>query len=960
MFKNILSYLLIVFAFALTVTSCSDDIGLNGETQDGQKRQYKGTLTFNLSLPDVSLRSRTVNTASGGSLQIKNLWIGVFNTTTGECFGSKRYDDFDQVMQSGVIFNKMLTVDFVAYDENLPLAYIVAVANYDNVITWDGKQVSAILPDYNDHKTINWDDIINLEIDTRSAYIGNKGENENSTAPFLVGFYQDAVSLTRNPKIDQFTYDRLGPSALYPATAAEGMDIQLGDETDGNIYVAAGAICLRRLVSHNNVKINTSNGFEITDAKYRRYNMPKTVYMLQRRTDTNQYTDFSLWQKNSPNSADHHLLEGLYDFSESSFPYQNDNDWLPIEISSSEFVEFSFDHFENKHWGFGNLQNQEDREARNRDGRTFSALCAGTQDEYNNFASYFVLKLHLINQSTGESADVEYTLHEGFCNTDDGRLAETMEEKCHDFGSFRNVNYTYNINIAGVNDIKASVDSKPDQPAQHPNSQAGSIWKMNFATGNAKIPVPIAGGEFNYDNQYMTFSKSPDLGFRIYGTDAKGNIVDICYNMPDGMLNGFAGLWPDGNPVYVSKSQKSTLASLIPQNLLDGMKIGAGSSYYDILQLLNGIENGSINPLSKFTSRFYQYDGKSVGLTSNILRGIYIFDRNDDRNGNDRDGCSSYYIAYGAQQYPFAFEKLKFDINNILWDNIYYKMASDKANVLAATTQIFYGGQGSAIDLRWKHDSRFQGYTISVYNANYTHPPITVSGTDLSKYLKNVKGETVFVYPLSTATFPKSTGTGALNYSFDITPIVDTSLYEGAETTHVVHGTNGDDATCIRVCPTAWDITSTNDWKTIDVAGLTGGVEAHYRGLGLVIATTSSVAAQYSAKGSFICFGGAGNTTNRYFSFRATVPGKIAVSCRSHSGSADASRQLVIVRMSNNGGMTNTDGEKYDEVYKSGAMAGSKTTYTSGTLTLDNGQPTEFRIYTAGSTDVYKIEFIPN
>lgn len=956
MARRFFEYIFLILLYGLSVSSCADDSLSDGTSGNGSAREIKGTLTLNLSTPDMSLRSRAVSTESGASLLLKNLWVGVFNTTTGACFGSKRYDELNQVLRSGVVFNKMINVDFVAQGEDFPLAYIVAVANYDDVTTWDGRNLEEILPDYEQHSSITWDDIINLDIDTRSAYAGDKGEAEGANAPFLAGFFQDATTLTQNPKVDQFSYEALGPTAIYPTAAAVGMDIQLSSPNDDNVYVAAGALCLRRLVSHNVINLNMSNGYEITDVKYKRFNMPRTVYVLQRRTDTTRRPTFEEWQRYSPNRADHLLTEGNYDAADATFPYASDSEWIPVELATQNGVEnvrFVFDHFENKHWGIGNLQSQEDREALNPDG-TFSALCSGTEDAYNNFASYFVLKMHIVNKLTGESADVEYTLHEGFCNTDDGRRAETLEEKCHDFGSFRNVNYNYNINIAGISDITASVTGSEGQPVQHPNGQTGNIWKMNYATGSLKTPIPVAGGTYDFNGQYLSFSPAPDLGFRIYGVGDSGNLIDVCYNLPDGMYQGFTGLWPVGQPTLFGKSDAAAAFEGIPQSLLDEMQIGSGSTFYNVVDFVKGIEKGTINPTGKYSIRFSSYENKSGGTKINFMRGIYIFDRNDAQNGADADGCSNYNVAYGAVQYPVAPEKVRFDSSNILWDNKYYSSVSSMTYVYAAEKQIFYGAECSAIDLRWKHDERFVGYKISVFNDNYTHPAITVSANDLSRYLHEVNGETVFIYPLSTAGFPRSTSTSANNYSFSVTPIVDGDIYEVEGPTVIKHNTNNDDATCIRLCPTLWDVSSTTDWKLLDLKDKSK-VEVHYRGLNLYSEATLS----QGTKGSFLSFGGRGTANDRYFSFCASVPGQFAVTAKSHSGADDATRELVVVQMNKNGVLTTTKGENYDELYHSNAMAGKSTTYTTPVFQLVGNQPTEFRLFTSGSVDFYKIQFIP-
>ena len=945
MFRYIFKYMLLL-PCAVQMWACvSGDIAGNGD-DSCRRGEFSGTVTLNLSTPDVAARTRTVNTEPGSTILLKNLWIGVFNTTTGACFGAAKYENLDKLVQSGTLVNNMLSVNFVASDEDLPLAYIVAAANYDGVTTWNGTGLDALLPDFDHRAEITWDDIINLDIDTCSAYAGSKGDDEKSNAPFLAGFFQDAVSLTQNPKIDQFSYAWLGPSAIYPAAAAAGMDIELGDASDDKIYVAAGALCLRRLVSHNTVHLKMSNGYEVTEVQYKRFNMPRAVFMLQRRTDPNRYTSFKEWQQHSPNFADHLLTEGSYNAEDPDFPYACDQDWIPIEVYSwddRENVEFAFDHFENKHWGVEGLKNQNDREARNDDG-TLAALCSGNADAYNDFASYFVLKMHIIKKSTGESADVEYTLHEGFCNNEDGRIAESDEVRCRDFTSLRNVHYTYNVNISGINDIKASVTSQDG--SQHLNGQKGSIWKMNFATGPSKSPIPVGGGIFNFDNNYITFSDNPDLGFRIYGRDEQGGIVDICCNMPEGMYEGYAGLWPVGEPRFVSRTDEVQ----IPRELLEGMRIGSGTEYHTLTDFVAGVQNRTIDPTGKYSVNFAAYENRFTGMTGNFMRGIYIFDRNDIRNAVDRDGCSGYHIAYGAEQYPFEPQSVRFDEKNILWDNTYYKSVATVANVYAATTPIFYGAECSKIDMRWKHDPRFWGYRISVYNASYTHPTIVIGPNTIDRYLYDLNGEQVFIYPLNTADFPRSSGSGANNYSFSVMPIVDDDIYQVDGPTVVAYNTTTDD-TCIRVCPTTWETSTTTDWKNIQLAGKTGGVDIHYRGLQAFC--TSDVGSQYNVK-DYICFGGTGNIINRYFSFWASVPGTLAVTCKSHS--TDTTRVLVIARMDAYGSKVNDWGETYDEIYVSESMATSKTTYNINIVPTD-GQPTEFRIYARGSIDYYKFQF---
>lgn len=951
-----LIYSIIFLCLAVVAVSCADDgLGIIG---NGEEREFRGTIEFDLSTPGASDRTRALNTQAGANVLIGNLWIGVFDINTGDCIGIEKMDNFNTSMVSGTVMKNMIKVDYITRGATMPLAFIAAVANYDGVKTHEGSNLTDLLPDFDHRAEISWDKLISIGIDTESAYTGNKGEDDSANAPFMAGFYQEATILNRNPKIDQFAYDEEGPNAIYPTEIPSGMQIRLGDENSDKPFVAAGAICLRRLISHNVLRFNMTNGYQLTSVKYKRHNMPRAVFMLQRRTDTQKHNDFKTWQKYSPNLADHLLTEGNYNTDDPSFPYESDKEWNEVPLYSWDNhadIVIPFDHFENKHWGLGNLLSQEDREARNPDG-TFAALCSGTSDAYNNFASYFTLALHIINKETGESADVEYTLHEGFCNNEDGNPAASPTERFHDFGSFRNTNYTYRINIAGISDITASVTS---DSGQHPDGQTGSIWKMEFANGTGATAIPVAGGLYDFNGKYMTFGSNPDLGFRIYGPDLNKNIADICFNMPEGMYEGFYGLWPLGNPTYVDSPD----AAAIPQNLLEGMKIVSSTgTTYTLTEFVKGVNGGSISPSGRYAMQFDTFDGKSLGLVENVKRGIFIFDRNDLRNASDGDGCSSYNLAYGGLQNSHNMETFRFNINDIVvWDNPYYKNISDgKATVYAFEAPIFYGAEASAIEMRWKHDPRIQGYEITVYNDSYRSPTVIVGPGQTQKYLKQVKGETVFVYPFSTAAFPRRTASGANNYSFRVVPIVDEESYriEEGSVFDVIHRQTGNDETCVRVCYPQYDLNSSgsNDWKSLfPIAGKT--IDAHYRGL--CAYTNREIGDTYKATDNW-CYGGAGSVTDRYFSFVASVPGKFEVRCKNNSstGPTDATRQLVIARVHENGSQTN-GGIRYDVVYESKEMPTSAKTF-SAPISLVNDEPTEFRIYTAGSVNYYSIKFIPN
>jgi len=105
----------------------------------------------------------------------------------------------------------------------------------------------------------------------------------------------------------------------------------------------------------------------------------------------------------------------------------------------------------------------------------------------------------LINQSTSEQnnyADVTYVVHLGYARTKN--LSGSNQDIFEDFNSLRNTDYTYHINIAGVNSIFTHVIAESDDIAGDRESsklQPGASGVIN--TSSQKM--------FNCDSHFHTF-----------------------------------------------------------------------------------------------------------------------------------------------------------------------------------------------------------------------------------------------------------------------------------------------------------------------------------------------------------------------------------------------------------------------------------------------------------------------
>ena len=828
--------------FAAGASSCADDI-IDGKDTPADA-PFSGTLMLKVEAAGAGISSRSVNLNDGATVNINSLWVGVYNKETGEKIGSTQIDGFNQSVTSGTIARNTITVDFFADYAN-PEMFVVGIANYEDVTTWDG---TPIIDAVRSAATLK--ELVEIDVDVVSAYAGDKGENAASQSPFLMGYFLESQGSTRIPKFDQFAAEKSEPLTFYPENALSAMTIKLFTDEKDQLYVPAGALTLRRLVTNVNVKLVTGPGIEISDVSYKIFNQPQLVYLVQRRTDTTPNRSYDDWKRLSPNCADRYVASSG---ALSGTPaYVDDRDWR-TDISS-DGKSFSFQHFENKHWGFGEFASFSQREAKNSDG-TLRALSPGAGQPYNDYASYFKIRMHVTDNNTGKSGDVTYTIHEGLCNTDDGRKAETEAEKLKDFGSFRNVNYSYTININGLE--KIVVNASLDQDDDHNYGQEGSVWQLLYANGSQR-QIPDTGGTYGQ----VTFNRTASPAFRIYGTDDDGRLYDVCYNFPQNGESLLGGFWPEGSAATVFTNNPSDLLNL-PQSLLADLKVTDGSRDYTIEEFLASAD------LSKtYSFKFNRYNGPWEDEPRENMRALYLFDKNEYQE--DFDDCSSFGKIYIAEQYPYDNRPtIAFNKSNVIGHTAFHTTAENK----------WCGMVNSVIDLAWVHDTSFEGYFIEVGGFREK-----ITKEQLPSLIKTVNGKQAVVYPYVTDRLAASEST----YDITITPIPVDKKYKGAPT--VITGT-------LAVYPSNWQAKTTPLWKDLDLNGKTL-FDVEYRGLEM---SQNQETKNASSKGNYWSFGGSSNTTTRVIRFYTVKSGKLTVTCCSNaalpsgasSNAIDESRYLI-------------------------------------------------------------------
>lgn len=597
--KNIFNIFLMTFLLGLTA-SCTQDLYPEEGTSTGRPSDLaENEYEFNLLVEDAGLRSRAVDFSPTGALRINQVWMGVFDLDNGKCVAKNTKNLDYKTIQSGkehpglvrIVLDKPTTVSTKGY-------VMVAIANYLGVIDQNGDDLEVQLMS----DDLTWKKFNEIAVDAATAY----ASPHNGTTPVLAGFvYQKGYDATTHIKIDQFAENAaptdnsimLSPSYLVPK-------ITVTTNEDGYDTYEKMTLKLRRLVANIKVNIQLTDKAKshliLTDVSYKRYNMPKNVYIIERRTtDCTNITEggsydsgsFAAYNKkeNSPNFSD--LNPSIY--------YYNDADWQYGNVTG-----FSFQHFANKHWARKPLTRQSDREVREKYGENeagenlyyYDALVDPDHksEDFNNYASYFVIKMHLTDMESGRALEAEYTVHEGntsdelgnpktaYRTDDQGRIQYDENgfpivdgASLMDFSVARNIEYNYNIYIDGVDHIYHNVNigktegDENDPP--HYNGQGGRVWEIHYANdkldqkgeqrkdsqGNQIITncyydgnifsfenaVPHEGGTF--ENAIKITRPHPDIAFRLYGyVKETGHIEGYNYNFPQESFSWLNGLWP--------------------------------------------------------------------------------------------------------------------------------------------------------------------------------------------------------------------------------------------------------------------------------------------------------------------------------------------------------------------------------------------------------------------------------
>ena len=590
--------------FISWLSSCTQDLIPEGELTGSESEQLgENEYLLDLMVEGASFRTRAVDFTSSGSLRINQVWLGVFNINTGklESGGTKTLDY--KTINAGDVHTGLirLNLDSPTSYTNSDRYVVVCLANYLGVTDQNGVDLETRLDDLMEtggkNGKTDWQEFNSIAVDAATAY----SSPHNGIVPVLAGFlYKSAGdSDETHIKIDQFAETADGYNGkTIELSPTYRKDALLVSVVGGKFDISGHLLKLRRLVANINVNISltpkAAETLKLTDVSYKRYNMPKAVYIIEKRTtnciinNNGTYTSGSFAPadkpEQSPNYADLNPEELYYD----------DSDWIYGNTNG-----FSFQHFANKHWARNYLEDAKDREECTKYGTDvngenlyyYHALVdenkqnpetyAGNQD-FNNYASYFVIKMHLVDQSTGRGLEAVYTIHEGYTSDELGNeivISNNDPDKektiLKDYVVARNIDYTYNVSINGVNDIYHNVNLTGE--GDHNNGQGGKVWEFYYATDHTDangettedddrvkeekyasyqngtfdddMTVPAEGGF--YKNAIIIDNINPDISFRLYGySQDEGHIDGYNYNFPQESFTWLTGLWPPSAGTY--------------------------------------------------------------------------------------------------------------------------------------------------------------------------------------------------------------------------------------------------------------------------------------------------------------------------------------------------------------------------------------------------------------------------
>ncbi len=459
-----------MFVSLLLVGGCTDDDLFAGASSGEPVR-----LKLKVKVPDMNVMTRA-EMEDGLDKRVESLWIGVYNTRTGERTGFITVDN----PQTEDHNNTIVDVDMEA---KTGPSYIVAVANYTSLTA----------------RNADGDLELAAALDAADTWEKYKAI---SVLALEDGRINTDLPLNALPMSGHYM---AGNHADGSFEDVEEVNIPL----NGNL---GGSIHLRRLISHIkfNINYNTSNISNFEVLSWRVCNVPNQSWLAERASGT-------------LNAGDVYPKSGQSSFQstvESNYVEKSGNtvmlDWWQMENKRTGLTPTKFlSEYNNNYYNYREEEFKTQTGANT--GKYVSLVSSATSDDDNNNASFLELHVRMqmnVDENGNPVSGIRnyegvYTVHLGYCEGSD-------VAKARDFNSRRNTKYTYNVTVNNAKDVLVEARNE-GEPAP------GAEGIVTDITGSFQQ----LDAHYGVYNIYLNDEELSEFQYLIRCYDADNNLVVI-------------------------------------------------------------------------------------------------------------------------------------------------------------------------------------------------------------------------------------------------------------------------------------------------------------------------------------------------------------------------------------------------------------------------------------------------
>lgn len=459
-------------AAALSLPSCRDE---EIDRPDYTLAGADVSVTVAVKIPAMEKLTRAALDA--GSLnRVESLWIRTYSADTGEANGE--WTKISPETTDTEVAREVTLRTKSGYN------YIVAVANVSaSAVTKSDPTTTHKLSELLE-KADSWGDFLDIAVVSPSGF---SDVYAPETPVAMAGCYTDINAGGTHPeptRTDEWQNRDFSP--YFIPAQKETVDF------------TQGAIHLRRLVSHVTFNVSPGNeNLDVTVNSYQVMNAPKYSWLYERPAKDGMATNFGDMATSAEDALNY---------------YADVPQFGPQYVEKKDGVStFDFWQGENKHTALASCREYTDRDKKTSGDPILFTSLTGDAWTPENEASYVVLSCTVDYKKTVQVNDkgeitpdgtevfrtgqATYIVHLGYVKN--GALPPDPR----DFSCYRNVDYTYDITVNGLNDIRVEAYAEGDYPGEE-----GVVSDLQYAT----IEIDAHYHAFNIE---LTESELNDANF---------------------------------------------------------------------------------------------------------------------------------------------------------------------------------------------------------------------------------------------------------------------------------------------------------------------------------------------------------------------------------------------------------------------------------------------------------------